>query len=101
MGDHVHDCVTYRKKTRLKALGAEIPREFFVQRLLDVDKESMFMRASLRTQSPQQTVAARMEEYQLFQRHRDNDRRAGSAPAGNRPKFSRPRDQGRTLAELS
>ena len=65
MGDHVNECMTYRN--RLKALGAEIPREFFVQELLDVDKEYMFMRASLRTQSPEQIVAALMEQYQLFQ----------------------------------
>ena len=36
MGDHVNECMTYRN--RLKALGAEIPREIFVQKLLDVDK---------------------------------------------------------------
>ena len=36
MGDHVHECMTYRN--RLKALGAGIPRKFFVQNLLDVDK---------------------------------------------------------------
>ena len=59
MGDHVNECMTYRN--RLKALGAEIPREFFVQKLLDVDKQYMFMRASLRTQSPEQIVAALME----------------------------------------
>ena len=64
MGDHVNECMTYRN--RLKALGAEIPREFFVQKLLDVDKEYMFMRASLLTQSPEQIVAALMEQYQLF-----------------------------------
>ena len=48
MGDHVNECMTYRN--RLKALGADIPREFFIQKLLDVDKEHIFMRASLRTQ---------------------------------------------------
>ena len=35
MGDHVNECMTYRN--RLKALGAEIPREFFVQKVFDVD----------------------------------------------------------------
>ena len=50
MGDHVNECMTYRN--RLKAWGADIPRECFVQKLLDVDKEYMFMRASPRTQSP-------------------------------------------------
>jgi len=44
MGDHVNECMTYRN--RLKALGTEIPREFLVQKLLDVDKEHMFMRVS-------------------------------------------------------
>ena len=43
MGYHVNECMTYRN--RLKALGAEIPREFFVQKQLDVDIEYMFMRA--------------------------------------------------------
>ena len=47
MVDHVNECMTYRN--RLKALGAEILREFFVQKLLDVDKEHMFLCASLRT----------------------------------------------------
>ena len=97
MGDHVNECMTYRN--RLKALGAAIPREFFVQKLLDVDKEYMFMHASLRTQSTEQIVAALMEQYQLFQRHKNNDRRVGSAPAGqNRPTFNRPRGQGRPPA---
>ena len=71
MGDHVNECMTYRN--RLKALGADIPRDFFNQKLLDVDKEYMFMRASLRIQSPEQTpeqiVATLMEQYQLFLRH--------------------------------
>ena len=94
MGDHVNECMTYRN--RLRALGAEIPHEFFVQKLLDVDKEYMFMRASLRTQSPEQIVAALMEQYQLFPRHKDNDRRGGQAPAGqNCPRFNRPHGQGR------
>ena len=97
MGDHVNECMTYRN--RLKALGAEIPREFFVQKLLDVDKEYMFMRASLRTQSPEQIAAALMKQYQLFQRHRDSDSRGGQALAGhNRPRFNRPRGQGRPPA---
>ena len=79
----------------LKALGADIPREFFVQHLLDVDKEYMFKRASLRTQTPKQIVAVLMEQGQLFKRHKDNDRRAGSASAGqNGPKFNRHRGQG-------
>ena len=94
MGDHVNECMTYRN--RLKALVADIPREFFIQKLLDVDKEYMFMRASLRTQSPEQIVTALMEQYQLFQRHKENYRRGGQAPAGqNRPRFNRPRGQGR------
>ena len=93
MGDQVNECMTYRN--HLKALGTDIPPEFFIQKLLDVDKEYMFTRASLRTQSPEQIVAALMEHYQLFQRHRDNDRQTGQAPARqNRPKFNRPRDQG-------
>ena len=74
MGDHVNECMTYRN--RLKALGADIPREFFIQKLLDVDKEYMFMRASLRTQTPEQIVAALMEQYQLFQRHKQIARAA-------------------------
>ena len=97
MGDHVNECTTYRN--RLKALGAEIPREFCVQKLLHVDKEYMFMRASLRTHSLDQIVAALMEQYQLFQRQKDSDRRGGQAPAGqNRPRFNRPRGQGRLPA---
>ena len=35
MGEHVNECMTYRN--RLKALGADILREFFIQKLLDVD----------------------------------------------------------------
>ena len=97
MGDHVNECMTYRN--RLKALGAEIPPEFFIQKLLDVDKDYMFMRASLRTQPPEQIVAALMEQYQLFQRHKGNYRRYGQAPTGqNRPKFNWPRGQGRPPA---
>ena len=97
MGEHVNECMTYRN--RLKALGADIPREFFIQKLLDFEKEYMFMRASLRTQTPEQIVAALMEQYQMFQRHKDNDRRGGQAPAGqNRPRFNRPRGQGRPPA---
>ena len=97
MVDHVNECMTYRN--RLRALGADIPREFFIQKLLDVDEEYMFMRASLRTQTPEQIVAALMEHYQLFQRHKDNDRRGGQAPAcQNRPRFNRPRGQGRPPA---
>ena len=100
MGDHVNECMTYIN--RLKAKGAEIPREFFVQKLLDVDKEYMYMRASLRTQSPELIVAALMEQYQLFQRHTDNDRRGGQAPAGqNRPRFNLSRSQGRPAVAVA
>ena len=101
MGDHVHECMTYRlswghtagsySRNRLKALDAEIPRELFFKKLLDADKEYMFMRVSVRTQPLEQVVAALMEQYQLFQRHRVNDRIAGSSPAGKLPKFNRPR----------
>ena len=49
--------MTYRN--RVKALGADIPREFFIASLLDVDKEHMFMRASLRTGGTQTRVAHR------------------------------------------
>ena len=35
IGDHVNEYMTYRG--RLKALGAEIPQEFFAENLLDVD----------------------------------------------------------------
>ena len=97
MGDHVNECMTY--ENRLKALGADIPREFFIQKLLDVDKEYMFMRASLRTQTPEQIVAALMEQYKPFQRHKESDHRGGQAPEGlNRPKFNRRRGQGRPPA---
>ena len=97
MGDHVNECMPYRN--HLKAVGADIPREVFIQKLLDVDKECMFTRPSLRTQTPEQIVAALMEQYQMFQRHRGNDRRGGQAPAGlNRPKSNRPRGQGRPPA---
>ena len=50
MGDHVNKCTTYRN--RLKPLGADIPREFFIQKLLDVDKEYMFMRACVHHCAP-------------------------------------------------
>ena len=94
MGDHVNEGMTYRN--RLEALGADNPREFFVQKLLDVDKEYLFMRPSLRAHTPKQIVAALMERYQLFQRHKNNDHRAGQAPTGqNRPKFNRPHGPGR------
>ena len=97
MGDHVNECTTYRN--RLKALGADIPREFFIQKLPEVDKEYMFMRASQRTQTPEQIVAALMEHYQLFQRHKENDRRGGQAPASlNLLNFNRPPGQGRPPA---
>ena len=97
MGDHVNVCMTYRNCP--KALGAKVPHEILVQKLLDVAKEYMFMRASLRTQSPKQIVASLMEQYQLLQRQRDIDRRVGSAPASqNRPNFNRPCGQGRPPA---
>ena len=57
------------------------------------------MRASLRTRTPEQIVAALMEQYKLFQRHKENDRRGGQAPAcQNRPRFNRPRGQVRPPA---
>ena len=64
MGEHVQQCMTWRN--RLKALGAELPHELCVQRLLEVDDEYMFMRASLVSMSPEQIVAALMEQYRLF-----------------------------------
>ena len=78
MGDHMIECMTQRN--RLKALGAEIPRELFVQKLLDLDKEYMSMCASLRTRPPEQIVAAIVEQYQLFKRHKDSDGRAVQTP---------------------
>ena len=40
-----------------------------------------------------------MEQYQLFQRHKDSDLRGGRAPAGqNRPRFNRSRGQDRPPA---
>ena len=48
MGEYVQQRMTWRN--RLKALGAEL----LVQRLLDVDDEYMFMRASLVSMSPEQ-----------------------------------------------
>ena len=50
---------------RLEALGAEIPHEFFVQKLLDVDKEHMFMRAS---HSPLSTIGTKIMIVGLEQR---------------------------------
>ena len=79
MGEHVQQCMTWRN--RLKALGAELPHELFVQRLLEVDDEYMFMRASLVPMSPEQIVAALMEQYRLFQQRKQR-RQARSAPAG-------------------
>ena len=40
MGEHVQQCMTWRKC--LKALGAYLPHELFVQLLLEVDDEYMF-----------------------------------------------------------
>jgi len=98
MDDHLNECMPYRNC--LKALGAEIPCEFFVQTMLDVDKEYMFMCASLRKQSPEQIVMlAANGAVSAEPEARDNDRRVGSAPAGqNRPQFNRPRGQGRPPA---
>ena len=97
MGDHVNECMTYRN--RIVALGAKIPSEFFVKKLLDMDKEYMFMCASLRTQTPEQIVAALMQHYLLLQRQEDSDQWAGSTSAGQkRPKFNSPRGQGRPPA---
>ena len=54
-------------RTRLKALGAELAHELFVQRLLEMDDEYMLRRASLVFMSPEQIVAALMGQYWLFQ----------------------------------
>ena len=91
MGEHVQQCMTWRN--RLKALGAELPHELFVQRLLEVDIEYMFMRAPPVSMSPQQIVAALMEQYRLFQQ-RKQQRRTRSAPAGRGHPKNRPRGQG-------
>ena len=61
MGTHFQQCMTWRN--RLKALGAELPHEMCVH---EVDDEYMFMRASLVSLSPEQIVAAPMEQYRQF-----------------------------------
>ena len=91
MGDHVQQYMTWRN--RLKALGAELPHELFVQRLLEVDDVYMFMRASLVSMSPEQIVVALMEQYRLFQQ-RKQQRHAWSAPAGQGHPRNQPRGQG-------
>ena len=90
MGEHVQQCMTWRN--RLKALGAE-PQELLVQRLLEVDDEYMFIRASLVSMSPVQILAALMEQYELFQQ-RKQQRQARSAPAGRGHPRIRPRGKG-------
>ena len=37
MGENVQQCMTWRN--RLKALGADLPAELFVQHLLEVDNK--------------------------------------------------------------
>ena len=64
MGKRVQQCMTWCN--RLKALGAELPHEMFVQHLPEVDDEYMFMRASLVSMSLDQLVATLMEQYSLF-----------------------------------
>ena len=91
MGEHVQQCMTWRN--RLKALGAELPHELFVHRLLEVDDEYMFMRASLVSLSPEETVAALMEQYRLFQQ-RKQQRQARLAPAGRGHPRNREAGQG-------
>ena len=91
MGEQVQQCMTWRN--RLKALGAELPRALFVQCLLEVDDEYMFMRASLVSMSPEQIMAVLMEQYRLFQQ-RKQQRQARSAPAGRGNPRNRPRGQG-------
>ena len=80
VGEYVQQCMPWRN--RLKALGAKLPHELFLQRLLEVDDEYMFMRASLVSMSPEQIVAALMEQYRLFQQRKQE-----------RPRI-RPRGQG-------
>ena len=91
VGEHVQQCMTRRK--RLKALGSELQHELFVQRLLEVDDEYMFMRASLVSMSQEQIVAAVMEPHRLFQQ-RKQQRQARSAPADQGNPMNRPRGQG-------
>ena len=90
MGEHVQHCMTWRN--RLKALGADLPHELFVQDLLEVDDEYMFIRSSLVSISPEQILAALMEQYRLFQQ-RKQQRQARSAPAGRGHPRNRPRGQ--------
>ena len=68
MGEHVQQCMTCHN--RLKALGAELPHELFVQRLLEVDDQYMFMRASLVSMAPEQILAALLDQYRLFQQRK-------------------------------
>ena len=77
MGENVQQWMTWRN--RLKTLGAELPHELFVQRLLEVEDEYMFMRASLVSMSPEQIVAALMEQYLLFQQCKQH-RQARATP---------------------
>ena len=65
----------------------------YLQRLLQVDDEYMFMRASLVSMSPEQIMAALMEQYQVFQQ-RKQQRQARLAPAGCGHPRNRPRGQG-------
>ena len=74
-------------------LGAKVSHKLFVQRLLEVDDEYMFMRASLVSMSPEQILAALMEQYQLFQKTKQQ-RQDRSAPAGRGQPGNRPRGQG-------
>ena len=80
-------------RNRLKALGAELPHDLFVQHLLELDDEYMFMRATLVSMSPEQIVTTLMEQYRLF-RQRKQQRQARSAPAGRGNPRNRPRSQG-------
>ena len=91
MGKHVEQYMTWRN--RLKALGAALPHELFVQHYLEVGDECMFMRASLVSMSPEQIVAALMEQYRLFQQ-RKQQRQARSALAVRGHPKNRPRGQG-------
>ena len=91
MGEHVHQCMTWHN--RLEALGAELSHDLFVQCLLEVDYEYMFMRASLVSMTPEQIVAALMEQYRLFQQ-RKQQRHARSAPASHGHPRNRLRGQG-------
>ena len=92
MGDHVNECMTYRN--RLKALGADILRDSKSCGIPKVvrRRKRIYVHACI---SPHAVTRADSssadEQYQLFKRHRDNDRRGGRAPAGqNRQRFNRP-----------